>query len=424
MGSALEWYDFAVFGYLAEPLGQAFFPQVGGAWPLIASFAVFAAGYVMRPVGSLLLGPLGDRIGRRAMLSVSIVLMGGASAGIAVLPSAARWGVTATALLVALRLLQGLSLGAEYTGSITYAAEAAPPERRGLMAAVAVAGGQVGFLLGSLSVALLSAWLGEVALLGWGWRLPFAAGALVALFGLALRRAMPETLPAAAPEPTSATPQDPAPASAPGGLAGLFAPLAGQGGLLLEIGALVAFANVVFYVLFIYLVEFHSYPPLGHGPAGVGDPALVNTITTASQSLGLLAVLFGGWLCDRIGDLRAVGFGHWALLLVAPLALPLAQMGGARGLAIGQLLAVLPVFATMGGQGGMVLASVPPERRCTVFSLAYSLAMALCGGTAPLLCSWMLEQQGWLWGPAIYSSLYALPAFWAMGRFRRRAAAA
>ena len=72
----------------------------------------------------------------------------------------------------------------------------------------------------------------------------------------------------------------------------------------------------------------------------------------------------------------------------------------------------------------MVLASVPPERRCTVFSLAYSLAMALCGGTAPLLCSWMLEQQGWLWGPAIYSSLYALPAFWAMGRFRRRAAGA
>ncbi len=416
-----------MFGYLAEPLGKAFFPQVGGAWPLIASFAVFAAGYVMRPVGSLLLGPLGDRLGRRAMLSVSIILMGGASAGIAVLPSAARWGVAATVLLVTLRLLQGLSLGAEYTGSITYAAEAAPPERRGLMAALAVAGGQVGFLLGSLSVALLSAWLGEAELLRWGWRLPFAAGALVAVLGLALRRAMPETLPIAAdpetaPAPAQETAADPAPVAS--GLAGLFAPLAGQGGLLLEIGALVAFANVVFYVLFIYLVEFHSYPPLGHGPAGVGDPALVNTITTANQSLGLLAVLFGGWLCDRIGALRAVGFGHGALLLVAPLALPLAQMGGARGLALGQLLAVLPVFATMGGQGGLVLASVPPERRCTVFSLAYSLAMALCGGTAPLLCSWMLEQQGWLWGPALYSSLYALPAFWAMGRFRVRAATA
>lgn len=384
---------------------------------------MFAAGYVMRPLGSLLLGPLGDRLGRRAMLSLSIILMGGASAGIAVLPSAARWGLTATVLLVALRLLQGLSLGAEYTGSITYAAEAAAPERRGLMAAVAVAGGQVGFLLGSLSVALLSAWLGEAELLRWGWRLPFASGALVALLGLVLRRGMPETLPAAAPEPPAAPPRDRAPASTAGGLAGFFAPLAGQGGLLLEIGALVAFANVVFYVLFIYLVEFHSYPPTGHGPAGLGDPALVNTITTVTQALGLLAVLFGGWLCDRIGALRAVGYGHGALLLVAPLALPLAQMGGARGLALGQLLAVLPVFATMGGQGGLALASVPAERRCTVFSLAYSLAMALCGGTAPLLCSWMLEQQGWLWGPALYSSLYALPAFWAMARFRRRAAA-
>jgi MHS family proline/betaine transporter-like MFS transporter len=193
---------------------------------------------------------------------------------------------------------------------------------------------------------------------------------------------------------------------------------------MLEIGALVAFVSVVFYVLFIYMVEFHSHPPLGHGPAGAGEPALVNAISTASQSLGVGAVVFGGWLCDRIGALRAVALGHWALLVVTPLAVPLAQMGGPRGLAAGQLLAALPVFATMGGQGGMVLASVPPERRCSVFSMAYSLAMALCGGTAPLLCSWMLEQRGWLWGPALYSSLYALPAFWAMARFRQRAAAA
>jgi len=403
----LEWYDFAVFGYLAGPLGHAFFPHVGGAWPLIASFSVFAAGYVMRPVGSLLLGPVGDRLGRRTMLSLSITLMGAASAGIAVLPTAARWGVGATALLVALRLLQGLSLGAEYTGSITYAAEAAPPGRQGLLAAVAVAGGQVGFLLGSLSVALLAAWLEEADLIRWGWRLPFAAGALVAVIGLALRRGMPETLPA-----------DPAPPS------DASAPFAGQGGLMLEIGALVAFVSVVFYVLFIYMVEFHSHPPLGHGPAGAGEPALVNAISTASQGLGVVAVVFGGWLCDRIGALRAVAIGHWALLVVTPLAVPLAQMGGARGLAAGQFLAVLPVFATMGGQGGMVLASVPPERRCSVFSMAYSLAMALCGGTAPLLCSWMLEQRGWLWGPALYSSLYALPAFWAMARFRQRAAVA
>jgi nitrate/nitrite transporter NarK len=127
----------------------------------------------------------------------------------------------------------------------------------------------------------------------------------------------------------------------------------------------------------------------------------VNAISTASQGLGVLAVVFGGWLCDRIGALRAVAIGHWALLVVTPLAVPLAQMGG---------------------QGGMVLASVPPERRCSVFSMAYSLAMALCGGTAPLLCSRMLEQRGWLWGPALYSSLYALPAFWAMARFRQRAA--
>ncbi|MFN9637739.1 MAG: MFS transporter, partial [Synechococcaceae cyanobacterium] len=153
IGSALEWYDFAVFGYLAGPLGRAFFPDSSGAWPVIAALAVFASGYLMRPVGSLLLGPVGDSLGRRTMLSISITLMGGASAGIAVLPTAERWGLGATALLVGLRLLQGLSLGAEYTGSITYASEAAPPGRQGLLASLAVAGGQVGFLLGALSVA-------------------------------------------------------------------------------------------------------------------------------------------------------------------------------------------------------------------------------------------------------------------------------
>jgi MHS family proline/betaine transporter-like MFS transporter len=365
----------------------------------------------MRPVGSLLLGPVGDRIGRRAMLSLSITLMGGASAAIAALPTAARWGLAATALLVALRLLQGLSLGAEYTGSITYASEAAPPGRQGLLASVAVAGGQVGFLLGALSVALLAAWLGEEELARWGWRVPFAAGAVVAVLGLLLRRGMPETLEIGENGELS---DAPAPLAA----------LASQGPLLLEIGALVAFANVVFYVLFIYLVEFHSQPPVGAGLHGVGDPALVNGITAANQSLGLLAVLLGGWLCDKLGALRTVGLGHALLLAVTPFALGLAQFGGARGLAAGQLLAVLPVFATMGGQGALALESVPPQYRCTVFSLAYSLAMALCGGTAPLLCSWMLEQRGWLWGPAVYSSLYALPAFWAQGRLRRRRDAA
>ena len=143
----MEWYDFAVFGYLAGPLGHAFFPHVGGAWPLIASFSVFAAGYVMRPVGSLLLGPVGDRLGRRTMLSFSITLMGVASAGIAVLPTAARWGVGATALRVALRLLQGLSLGGEWSGGILVAVEQVEPRRRGFYAALPQLGSPVGTTL-------------------------------------------------------------------------------------------------------------------------------------------------------------------------------------------------------------------------------------------------------------------------------------
>ena len=134
LGNALEWFDFAVYGYVATPLGHAFSPDEDPALQALAAFGVFAVGYLMRPVGTLVLGPIGDLLGRRNMLSLSIVLMGAASLLIALLPTHAQWGAGAGLALLGLRMVQGFSVGGEFTGSMTYATEAAPPGQQGLLA--------------------------------------------------------------------------------------------------------------------------------------------------------------------------------------------------------------------------------------------------------------------------------------------------
>ncbi|MCP9774966.1 MFS transporter [Cyanobium sp. WAJ14-Wanaka] len=402
LGNALEWFDFAVYGYLATPLGKAFFPAEDGAMQAVAAFGVFAVGYLMRPVGSLVLGPIGDLFGRREMLSLSIVLMGASSLAIALLPTHAQVGMAAGLLLLLMRMLQGFSVGGEFTGSMTYATEAARPGQQGFLASLATAGGLVGFSLGSLTVALLAGFLGDGAMDAWGWRLPFGLGALVAVVGLWMRRRMPETL-----EKEPSEVEIKTPGALIGAMAGRLQQVASQWRLVLRIAALVSFANVVFYVLFVYLVDY-----TGH--QGGANLAEANAIATLVQSLGLPFVLLGGVLVDRYGKRLINRIGNLMLLLVTPLVLPLVQLGGTRGLLLGQAIGVLPVMLTMGAQGVTAVEMVPVRQRCAVFSIAYSLAMALFAGTSPLVSSWLLEQQGWQWGPALYCCLYAIPALWAL----------
>ena len=133
LGNLLEWYDFAIYGYLAQPLGDAFFPAESSSAALLSSFAVFAVGFLMRPIGSLVLGPVADVYGRRRMLFLSLMLMGGSSLLIGLLPTRTQWGGIATVLLVLLRMVQGFSVGGEYTGSIAFTAELASTRQRGVL---------------------------------------------------------------------------------------------------------------------------------------------------------------------------------------------------------------------------------------------------------------------------------------------------
>lgn len=406
VGNALEWYDFAVYGYVASALGKAFFPVEVPALQSMAAFAVFAVGFLMRPVGSLLLGPLGDLLGRRQMLTVSIVIMGFASLVIGLLPTHAQIGLAATGLLVGMRMLQGFSVGGEFTGSITYATEAAAWGQRGLLSSLAVAGGLAGFSLGAATAALIGWRIGEEAMTTWGWRIPFLLGAVVALVGLQLRRSMPETLPVDLAS-TPLTLQ-----GLPAALVTRLAATARQWRLVLQVMGLVSFANVIFYLAFVYLVDLTGQE--------MGRTAAANTVATILQTLGLPFVLWGGHLADRFGLVRTNRWGTIALLIVMPLALLIGQQGSLSTLVVALSLLLVPLMATMGAQGVLGVELVPQTQRCAVFSIAYSLAMALCAGTAPLVATWLKVQMQNSWLLVLYVLIYG---FWAVGaveRSRRR----
>ena len=390
-GNALEWYDFAVYGYVASDLGKVFFPAEVPGLQTLAAFGVFAVGYLMRPVGSLALGPLGDLLGRRLMLSLSIVIMGVSSLLIGVLPTHSQIGIAAAIALVLLRMLQGFSVGAEFTGSITYATEAAAKGHAGFLSSLAVAGGLVGFSLGSLSAAVIASVVGEAAMASWGWRVPFLLGAAVAVLGLWMRRGMPETLPPEAGEPEVRNLQQLASA-----IASRLSQVLQQWRLVLLVIGLVSFANIIFYLAFVYLVDLTGQQS--------GSSAGANSIATVVQTVGLLLAILGGHLADRYGMVPVNRWGNLALIVMTPLGLAIGLQGQLSSLALAEVLLVAPVMLTMGAQGVLGVVLVPPRQRCAVFSIAYSLAMALFAGTSPLVASWLHDSQlSWI------IPLYALP---------------
>jgi MFS transporter, MHS family, proline/betaine transporter len=402
-GNMLEWFDFAIYGYFATALGKVFFPASDPTLQTVASFGIFAIGYLARPIGSLILGPVGDLLGRRKMMIWSIMIMGVASFMVALLPSYAQVGAIAAYALLFLRMTQGFSIGGEYTGSMVYAAEASPQGKEGLMSGIAHAGALLGFFLGSLTAALTAFVFGESAVNDWAWRLPFLLGALVAIAGWKLRAHMPETLETAIEHKIS--------------FKELFALISSRlkevahgWRVLVQIAALISFSNVLFYVQFVYFVDYAAK----HG----GSMQSANTVATAIQFVGIPLVVLGGWLADKIGRIKITWYATWAGAILCIPAILASQLGGVVGLAIGQSLIVAPVMMLFGAQGILISRLVKPEQRCSVFAIGYSLAVAIFAGTAPMVTAWLLEINAWTWGPAAYCFIYAIPAIYALHSLR------
>ncbi|AEW93228.1 MULTISPECIES: MFS transporter [Streptomycetaceae] len=378
VGNAVEWYDWYAYSFLAVYFAGQIFPKGAGnsLVPLLSTFAVFAVGFFMRPVGGLLMGAVADRLGRRAALSVTIVLMGGGSLLVAVTPTYTSAGVLGPVVLVVARLLQGLSVGGEFAASTTFLVESAGPGRRGLFSSFQYVSTTAGQLVASGLAALLAQVLTDAQMTSWGWRVAFAVGAVISLVGLWIRRGAVET---------RSEEQQRAPRP------GLFEALRRHPRQSLLICGITVGGTIAYYTWTTYLPTYATV----HAGLGKGDALTAGTIT-----LAFFAVLqpLGGMLSDRIGRKPLlIGFAVGFAVLVVPL----------LHLLTGSLLSLVLV-----GCAGMVLltgytsvaaavnAEVFPARvRAAGIGFPYSLTVAVFGGTAPYVGTWFQQAGHAEWFP-------------------------
>ena len=387
IGNLLEWYDFAIYGYFAAAIGRHFFPHQDPVAQLLSAFGVFAVGYLMRPVGGALIGHIGDRFGRRAALTFSVVAMAIPTFLIGLLPGYATIGLAAPVALTLLRMVQGLSVGGEYTSSMVFLVEQAPERRRGLMGALASCGATAGILLGSAVGAGFAATMSSAALEAWGWRIPFLLGLVVGIAGYLLRRHVQESL------PTERRQRAP-----------IVETLRDHWWVVLGIAGLSAFFAASFYVTFVYLV---SWLQTADGIA----PARALEINSFSMAVVLPITIAAGWLSDRSGRKP---FLLLATILGFVAALPLWWMmhhPSAELAQLGQLGLVLIVGLFVGALPAAMVECAPPSVRCTTVALGYNVTLGVIGGLTPLVAAWLVERTGDELAPAFLIMATAVISF-------------
>lgn len=393
IGSVLEWYDFAVYGFLAPILGKLFFPADDEVASLLAAFGVFAIGYAARPLGGALFGHIGDKFGRKPALVISVMVMGLATFAIGVLPDHAQIGTAAALLLVALRVLQGLSVGGEFTGSIVMVAEHAPHDRRGFMASWPEMGAIAGFLLGSGVGALTSGVLGEAGMLAWGWRIPFLLGAVIALFGVVVRRQIAESPALAHGERAAGSP--------------VVVALRHHWRPMLRMICLLLMLGIGFYMMFVYAASYLT------------ERMHVSTARALDiSSLGLLAMLVcvpvAAIASDRIGRKPVLYFVVVAMFM---LAWPLWGLMHHESFAL--ILAGQIGFGVLFGLGygvtpATMIEMLPTEVRCSGVAIGYNICLGVFGGTAPLIATYLVARTADDFAPVYYLMAVTLVSFFAL----------
>lgn len=394
IGNVLEWYDFAVYGYFAAAIGRAFFPREDEVAQVLAAFGVFAIGFLTRPIGGAFIGHIGDRHGRRTALTVSVVAMAVPTFLVGVLPDYHVLGIAAPILLIMLRMVQGLSVGGEYTTSLVFIIEHSPAERRGIIGAIGTCGCVGGILLGSATGTALASVMSDHALETWGWRIPFLMGMAVGLAGLALRRGIsdvPGTL------NTSRSP--------------LVETLRNHGRLLAGIAALSVFNAVGFYLMFVYVV---SWLQLSDGI----PPAEALGINTISMALLLPLLVAMGWAADRVGRRPVMLCGALLGLVGALPFLWLMHQSDILWILLGQFGFVLAISAFGGVLPTLMVEAVPAKVRCTTIALGYNVTVGITGGLSPLVATWLVHRTGNDYGPALMVMAAAAISFLATCGFR------
>jgi MHS family proline/betaine transporter-like MFS transporter len=385
IGNILEWYDFTVYGFFATVIGAQFFPEEDKVVQLIAAFGVFAAGYLMRPIGGIIFGHIGDKYGRKKALMISILLMAIPTTLIGFLPTYVNIGWYSAALLVALRLLQGLSVGGEFTGSISFLVEKAPKGKRGFYGSWSTFGVFGGMLLGSGIASIITSLLSTEQLHDFGWRIPFLFGAVIGIIGIYFRKGM------GADAYYNKIKKEHTSTKIP--LAEFWAGYKIQA---LKIILLSWAFGVSVYLIFIFL------PSYLHTFHNVKLEDALSAHTIAIIVLMLIIPLFGS-ISDKIGRKKVL---FMSLIGFAIFTYPLfALMFENTFMAILIAMLVFSVFEAMFQAviPALMTESFPTSVRDTGLSISYNVSLALFGGTTPLVCTWLIKVSGGnVWMPAYY----------------------
>ncbi|WGT49321.1 MFS transporter [Thioclava nitratireducens] len=394
IGNVVEWYDFALYGYLAGVIAPVFFPSNDPTAGLIATYGIFAAGFLMRPLGAAVFGWFGDRYGRARTMQISVVMMAMPTLFLGILPTYAQVGVLAPALLVLVRLLQGLSVGGEFSSSATYLVETAPLKKRGLTGSWANIGSMSGSLLGVGAAALVTNLFDAQTLADWAWRLPFLGGALLGTVAILIRRNlhMSEHFRQHQEGRDETSPL-------------LEAFTTNRKETLLAV-AFAASYGTCYYIAFVYLPEWLS----GQGLMARDTALLINTAMTVLviPAMPLAAIVGDRWLPRRVWIALAIG----SLALAAwPLHEWMLTSGGAIlpvvvAHAVSFLLLAVPL-----GSGPALFAEMFPERdRLSGYSVAFNIGLGIFGGLTPMIATSLIAATGLVTTPALYMLVAGLIA--------------
>ncbi|MET4166845.1 MULTISPECIES: MFS transporter [Gordonia] len=384
VGTVVEYYDLTVYAYLAVVVSPLFFPSDDPTASLLSSLAVFASAYLMRPIGGIFFGRLGDRFGRKRALLVSVILMGVGTTLMALLPTYAAVGVLAPILLVVARLLQGFSAGGELGGALTYVYEVVGPKRRGLGGSIVALGSNSGFALAAIVVATTSALTSEAQMDSWGWRVPFVAGLPLLLLCLWLRTRIEDS-----PEFTKTAERRELP-KAP-----LRELLRSQPIQVLQVLGLGIAQNATGYMVLTY-IGIHLVREGGYSQTAV-------TWTAAGVIVFVAACMpIAGLLVDRFGSRPVLIAG---LLTAATLAYPAMALMTGHGLAVAAL--AFAVFALCTPLIQVATAPLFPSLfdtkvRLTGVALGFNLSTVLAGGTAAYIATWLIDRTGNSLAPAYF----------------------
>jgi MHS family proline/betaine transporter-like MFS transporter len=382
IGNFMEWYDFGVYGYIATTIAQVFYPGNSvSAVHLIATFSTLAAAYVVRPLGGFVLGPLGDRIGRKRVLVITILLMAVGTTMSGLLPGYSTIGVWAPILLLVARIFQGFSTGGEFVGAMTYLVERAPAHKRGMMVGFLPLGNLIGFVLAGLLVTALQAWLPSRDMLAWGWRIPLLLGAPFGVLALYLRLRIEES-----PAYEQVTHSTDAPVDR--GWQQFRRTVVEQWKPMVICAALVVTSQAPDFMLTGYLPTYLKVV------VHVGNTAALVMIV-ATLAVLMAAVVFVAMLSDRIGVKPIMWTGCGLLVAASVPAFLLMRFGGIFPLVfIGVLLIGLMELCFDSTTPSALPALFPTRVRNGALAISYNIALSTVGGTTPLIAQALISGTG------------------------------